>query len=491
MGQGSLSSFSAIAYQCLKRAREDRPTMAEIVKELEYSLEQQYTFEDLGNKVDSESFEVPDTRKEDKESDNVSIPSTISAALPSTSASLSIPTPSHMIPNPYPPHLENIFENLGETANLMRIVNLAVPPLRYEQQSQLIMHLLKGFRIDDGETWISINMKGEIMKVVSANKCFSGGSLVSRKSDIFPVAMKYIRSRFPYYSWNVYSQAFRVEVDTQFLSPHVTYTIFIVFKYGGATHYPPYYITFRYKLEGETNFFTSCIPYHVPKDDGWAVSKLYQFTSQEGQQKFCIEFLPKEQIPFKDEFAFEGIEFRPLEGETHEKQGEEENKVDRNLEQLLPSDFTDVIKLSKEVIQWTTNMELYDLLRKGFLITIDGEKWFSIRKDMKKRVMIPASTFLDVDEWTCNSVFEPESRFKVVTKSLIGYQFTIYLNLTETVKTLIPRSGYSCHLIYKLSDNYSSFDGPMVMEIVDCLRTPVVPLSICLNPRCHPPIIGA
>lgn len=80
-------------------------------------------------------------------------------------------------------------------------------------------------------------------------------------------------------------------------------------------------------------------------------------------------------------------------------------------------------------------------------------------------------------------------RFKVVTKSLISYSFTIYLKSPEQMK--LPQTAYSCHLIYKLSDNYSSFKGPMVIGITDDFRTHVIPLSICLNTHCHPPIVGA
>ncbi|KAK1417739.1 hypothetical protein QVD17_26873 [Tagetes erecta] len=45
MDPDSLKSFSAIAYRCVKKAREDRPTMADVLKELEFSLQQQEIFE--------------------------------------------------------------------------------------------------------------------------------------------------------------------------------------------------------------------------------------------------------------------------------------------------------------------------------------------------------------------------------------------------------------------------------------------------------------
>ncbi|KAJ9537530.1 hypothetical protein OSB04_030263 [Centaurea solstitialis] len=52
MNHDSLNTFSAIAYQCLKRAREERPSMMEVVKGLEIALEQQELFEKLTRIVD-------------------------------------------------------------------------------------------------------------------------------------------------------------------------------------------------------------------------------------------------------------------------------------------------------------------------------------------------------------------------------------------------------------------------------------------------------
>ncbi|KAM0000667.1 putative protein kinase RLK-Pelle-CrRLK1L-1 family [Helianthus debilis subsp. tardiflorus] len=428
MEPGSFNFFSAIAYRCVKKAREERPTIAEIVKQLEFALEQQEIFENLVKRVD--------------------------------------------------------------IAELIKIADLAVPPLSYGSHNQLLMLLLKGFLVDDGKTWVSINIRGEVTKTVSATKCFFGDNLVTKNAYTAPNRKaKVARCKFPYYVWNVYSNRFRVEVNSHFLTPHVTYTIYIVFKYCGRSS--PKYIPFEYKLAEETHYSRSCIAY-AEEDDGWLVTKLYQFTSHHGPQHFSIDFLSRNQIPldhqfgFEEEFAFEGIEFRPLENVTCGNQ-ERKVKVAADLEPNLLMDFKDLIELSKDYIQWTTKKELYFLLRKGFLI--DGDTWFSISKNMKKRLMIPASTFLDTIDWKCNSVPESQSRFKVVTKSLKRYSFEIRLRADS--KILSPQTKYSCHLIFKLPDTYASFEGPMVIGIDDGYKCHLLPWSICLNTRSHPPTVGS
>ncbi|XP_076936813.1 receptor-like protein kinase FERONIA, partial [Bidens hawaiensis] len=126
MDQGSLNSFSAIAYQCVKRTREERPTMAKIVKELEFSLEQQENLDNLAKKVDLDE--------------------------------------------------------------LIRIVDLALPPVSYGARNQLLVFLLEGLFVEDGETWISINMKGEVSKVLSATKCFYGDKLETKNTGPPPMS---------------------------------------------------------------------------------------------------------------------------------------------------------------------------------------------------------------------------------------------------------------------------------------------------------------
>ncbi|PWA35522.1 protein kinase-like domain, Phloem protein 2-like protein [Artemisia annua] len=243
MEPGSLDSFSAISYRCLKRAREERPTMVEVLKELEFALQQQEVFEDIGKKVNFEK--------------------------------------------------------------LIKIADTAVPPLSYVSQSHLFVLFLNGVLVDYGKTWISTNMREEISEIVSAIKC-------------------------------VTEEQFQQEVV----------------EYSRQTYVNTYYID-------------------------------------------SIEFLPVEQEKYGTHADNNKVDIKAL------------SNSDTEWEQKFPSDYQDIINISKDVLPFSTKKELYFLLRKGFLIDKD-KMWFSISKDIKKRFMIPAASFLPGGKWEWKPL--PESR---------------------------------------------------------------------------------
>ncbi|KAL4565202.1 hypothetical protein LXL04_029287 [Taraxacum kok-saghyz] len=137
MESSSVDCFSAVAYKCVEKVSEKRPTMAEIVKELEFALEQQEVFEDLGKKLDFQE--------------------------------------------------------------MIRISHLAVVPLSYGSQSQLYTLFLKGFLVADGKTMISINKKGELIEIISSRKCILEKQLqpyATKDSRFFNVYLCTINSNF-------------------------------------------------------------------------------------------------------------------------------------------------------------------------------------------------------------------------------------------------------------------------------------------------------
>ncbi|KAK9078559.1 hypothetical protein SSX86_002616 [Deinandra increscens subsp. villosa] len=395
MQSGSLSTFSRIAYRCINRAREERPTMAEAMKELEAALEQQEVYKNLEKKADLEE--------------------------------------------------------------MIKIANQAVAPLLYRSHEQLFRLLLKGIFVDDGSTWLSINKNGEICEMISATKCVSWG--------VRDVAED---SRFSNVKMCIYN-GFKVKVYTRFLSPHVTYTINIVFKIKFrnsevqkriGTH-----VSCTYKLDDDTQYLYSSNA--TMREDGWLAIPLYQFTSDQKTHHFNITIFPLLLNWHGTECCIESIEFQPTETETHEnpehkymKDTQQTSNSRINWEQKLPADYTDLIKWSTYPIQWTTKTELYSILRKGFLID-NGEKWLSISKTMKKRFMIPATEFLPKEKW----IWKPlrESRFKVVAESLNIDKFRVAFEIKS--KLLSPQTTYSCHLIYKPPENYSLVEGPLALFI--------------------------
>ncbi|MFS7956854.1 putative phloem protein [Helianthus anomalus] len=260
---------------------------------------------------------------------------------------------------------------------------------------------------------------------------------------------------------------FKVKVFTRFLTPHVTYTINIVFKINFQNYEVQKGIgtcvSCSYKLDDDSHYLYSSNA--NMREDGWLVIPLYQFTSNQKTHNFNITIFPLLLNWHSTQCSVEGIEFRPVEDETHEDpehkytKGMQTTSNSRiNWEKKMPAEYTDLIKWSTYSIQWTTKNELYSILRKGFLID-KGEKWLSIGKSMKKRFMIPATEFLQKGKWIWKS--QPESRFKQVAESRDMDEFRVAFEIKS--KLLSPQTTYSCHLIYKPPENHSLIEGPIAL----------------------------
>ncbi|GJV43517.1 putative receptor-like protein kinase [Tanacetum coccineum] len=122
MESGSFSTFSHIAYRRVNKAREEPPTMDEVLKELDIALEQQEVYKNLEMKVDIQE--------------------------------------------------------------MIKIADQAIAPLSYETQEQLFRLFLKGIFVDDGTTWLSINKNGDICEMISATKCVSWGERMHQRIQV-------------------------------------------------------------------------------------------------------------------------------------------------------------------------------------------------------------------------------------------------------------------------------------------------------------------
>ncbi|KAJ0944853.1 putative protein kinase RLK-Pelle-CrRLK1L-1 family [Helianthus annuus] len=259
MDPSSLGTYSDIAFKCLQKSREERPTMPHVVEKLALALKYQEIFELL---------QLPKDYKE--------------------------------------------------------MLMTAPAPLNYRSESELKMLLLKGVLLNGGKTG-----------------CYE------------PLGKK-----------------FKTSVRTQFLSPSITYTVNLVFKNKKAKER---YVGLEYKLEGQKHKSYSFVS--DEREDGWLTAELYQFTSDQRNVDLEILFYTK----WCPTILVEGIEFCPMEKVEHEVL-RDENVDMRSIsdsetywEQKLPTDYEDIIKWSKDGVQWRTKKELYYILHKGLLIK-DGEE---------------------------------------------------------------------------------------------------------------------
>ncbi|KAJ0715918.1 putative phloem protein [Helianthus annuus] len=399
----SFKTFSTIAYQCLKKAREERPTMAKIMQQLEIALKVQL-FEDLGKSMNFEKMK--------------------------------------------------------------KIAYRATYTLTYISQSHLLLLFLKGILVDDGKTWFWVNKKGEHCELISAERCISKYERLYLEPITRPV------SRFQFLFRHLSTPYWRLTVETQFLSPHVTYVVNLVYDYG-KRDIPNLRIPFKYKWNATIQYSTSCVGY-LGKD-GWRRTELFQFTSTKNDYYFDIEFLreKKSQQYDQDPPSIEGIEFCPL--DLTDKKLEEKNKVDNQLVtnsdinwgKKLPNGYSEILEWSEDTYHsLMTKKEVYFLLRKGLHLKDPQEwssmgEWFSINKNSKKCHMLSARCILQEESLGWNFL---SRRVSWVWKSLPGSRFGevaetcdknhLAFSLQIKPQLLSPGTIYACYLVYKLPENY-------------------------------------
>uniref|UniRef100_A0A251SXU1 Putative death-associated protein kinase 1 n=1 Tax=Helianthus annuus TaxID=4232 RepID=A0A251SXU1_HELAN len=350
--QSALEIFADIAYQCLKESREDRPKMAEVVAELEKSLE-----------------------------------------------------------------LVNYQEFIGEWNKQC--------PLNYRSDVEPMKFQFKGILRNSGKTWFSVNKKGEHCEVISIAECLG--------SDVpsFRFSSEY-NSRFAVGTCRYFSnQTLKADVKTQFLSPGITYTVNLVFKFA----YVPKErrcedISLKYRLQGERESSISYLAYE--REDGWWACELFQFTTDHRTLDLQILF---EEYYNEDSLRVEGIEFLPLEIVEHvddsQTISDSDSDSDANWEEKLPTDYADIMKLSKKRLWWRTEREVYSIMFRGFLIRDDKRKrsiWFSLDKTGKKCHMLSAALIL---RWGPNgqTFSTKQSRLFYISQSDFLYKLLSFGNL--------------------------------------------------------------
>ncbi|KAJ9542523.1 hypothetical protein OSB04_029029 [Centaurea solstitialis] len=262
--------------------------------------------------------------------------------------------------------------------------------------------------------------------------------------------------RFAEGSYLAYAGKFKAHIRTRFLSPQITYTVNLVFKFLHTRKHSSErtYLPLRYKLVGEISSLNSYLA--LEREDGWMMVELYQFTGHKRNFDLAIQFHGKVS---DDDLIVDGIEFRPMEKVENEAEEDDEHLQptsgsDKDWEQKLPKDYEQISEWSKDSIKWRTKKELYIHFCKGFLVN-DGEEWFSLHKNRKKCYMLPARAILKESDWR----WEPQrgSRFEEIACDPI-MSFDIVCTIKS--KLLSPETRYACYLVFKITKDHYAFEAP-------------------------------
>ncbi|GJU76522.1 kinase-like domain, phloem protein 2-like protein [Tanacetum coccineum] len=236
------------------------------------------------------------------------------------------------------------------------IVKAVVPPLIYRSVKELKVLLSKGVLINGDKTWLSITEKGEHIERISIEACLNlneirPGSLLHPSGDI-------VNSRFPGGRCYRYYSKYKARVIGQYLTPQISYTLNLVFRYKRDTNVNGYG-PLKYKVDGEEETKVFIIyPIDMNKD-GWFIAPLYQFTSQHKTADLQFEFQGRSTI-----LLVTGFEFQPSEEKVQLKVFEE---------------YQDIIEAASQSMFYTSLDELKQILSKG--VPLHGYKtWFSLNE---------------------------------------------------------------------------------------------------------------
>ncbi|KAK1430866.1 hypothetical protein QVD17_13942 [Tagetes erecta] len=303
MEPGSLNTFSTIAYQCLKRARKERPTMGQIVQKLEMAREQQEVIDRIGKRMNFEE--------------------------------------------------------------MRRIADLAVTPLSYVSQSHLFLLFIEGMLVNNGKTWFSVNDRGQHYELVSASSVSAYKTKFLKPStkfvSRFPYWLKYVSTQdlrlkvmtqclspnVAYIINLVYKCDGPRNYDLQ-CTPY-KYKLDEMREYLSFVGKDGWVIKLNYNLEKMKQYSRSSVA--DVGEDGWLRTKLFEFTSTTNQHYFDIHFSSETaSATTADESGLfnlfiEGVEFCPVRFEEEENKVDmQPNDVDADREERLSNNYTKIVK---------------------------------------------------------------------------------------------------------------------------------------------------
>ncbi|PWA93138.1 protein kinase-like domain, Phloem protein 2-like protein [Artemisia annua] len=388
----SLKTFSSVAYQCLKRDREERPTMVDVLSALELAFEYQESYES-GKPME--------------------------------------------------------YEEILQMADREH-------PLVYTNKRELTSLLTSGILVDWGRRWFSLSKNEHNCELISASEfSFQDPDMIewiphprSRFSEVAKIESArelnievdietiFLSPGITYAAYLVFlidgSELQKAEVEETGVSGN------------------PQLVGLTYKLKEVSE---ESITYIADiTNDGWMIIELCQFICYKKVTK--LEVFLENTFEYNG-IVLEGIQFLPIEKPMNDEsvQVEKANIPDTEREQKLPDDYRDIIKMAKDRVPYNiTNKDLYLLLSNGIL-TNKGQAFFYLDKDGIKCCMLSASSVLKGSEtlesfhWISTS----ESKFGKVAECLSGNSFRINCHFNSYM--LSPNTAYAIYLVYTLPEN--------------------------------------
>nr|GEW96229.1 protein kinase-like domain, phloem protein 2-like protein [Tanacetum cinerariifolium] len=214
----------------------------------------------------------------------------------------------------------------------------------------------------DAGRWLSVNEKGEHIERIYIEACLNPDQI--RVTNIFAnePCLKHLSHEIDFQGgrcYSYFSSGFKARVRGQYLTPHILYTLNLVFRYK-YEHQVNSNIPLQYKIDGEENKKALIIYASThSREDGWFVVPLYQFTSQHTTADLQLQF-----GNLNITLLVAGFEFQPSE---------------EKVELQVFEEYQHIIEAASQSLACRSLQELKQILRIGIHLN-DYKTWFSLNK---------------------------------------------------------------------------------------------------------------